>query len=155
MAQTKAQRSAAAKKAAATRKRNAAKRSEKSAKGAARGAAKDISKAAKSVEGAAKKAVKAVSKRVEAEKTARGGRSKPKRRASAKKKRCERSRFDSGRRLQATSMPAAFSALSRRTCSQTWVIRPSRIRKTCTKGDDSTSAPLPAPHPWERTTATA
>ena len=77
MAQTKAQRSAAAKKAAATRKRNAAKRSEKSAKGAARGAAKDISKAAKSVEGAAKKAVKAVSKRVEAETSARGGRASP------------------------------------------------------------------------------
>ena len=47
----------------------------------------EISKAAKSVEGAAKKAVKAVSKRVEVETSSRGGRSKPKRRAAAKKKR--------------------------------------------------------------------
>jgi hypothetical protein len=69
-------RSAASRKAAATRKRNAAKRSERSTKSSARGAAKDVSKAAKSVGGTVKKAARAASKRADAESTRVRGRRK-------------------------------------------------------------------------------
>jgi hypothetical protein len=65
--QTKAQRSAAARKAAATRKRNAASRSQRSAKSSARDAGADVTKAVTQIRKTAEKSIEAVRKRADAE----------------------------------------------------------------------------------------
>jgi hypothetical protein len=67
VAQTKAQRSAAARKAAATRKRNSASRSQRSAKSSARNASADVTKAIKQIRMTAEKSIEAVRKRADAE----------------------------------------------------------------------------------------
>ena len=66
MAQTKAQRRASAKKAAATRKRNAAKKSARDLKGPARSTAGRVTDLAKAAGSAAETAAKSVTKQVEA-----------------------------------------------------------------------------------------
>ena len=70
MAQTKAQRRASAKKAAATRKRNAAKKSARDLKGPARSTAGRVADLAKAAGSTAESAAKSVTKRVGA---VRGG----------------------------------------------------------------------------------
>jgi hypothetical protein len=66
MAQTKAQRSAAAKKAAATRKRNAAKKSAQDVKGSARSTGRSVTDLAKAAGSTAQSAAKSVAKRADA-----------------------------------------------------------------------------------------
>jgi hypothetical protein len=66
MAQTKAQRSAAAKKAAATRKRNAAKKSAKEVKSSARSTGRSVTDLAKAAGSTAQSAAKSVAKRADA-----------------------------------------------------------------------------------------
>ena len=73
MAQTKAQRSAAAKKAAATRKRNSATRSQRGAKSSARTASADVTRAIKQIRTTAEKSIEAVRKRADAEVTRLAG----------------------------------------------------------------------------------
>lgn len=83
MARTKAQRSASAKKGAATRKRNAGKKSAKDLRGPARGTAGSVTDLAKGVGSTAQSAVQSVVKRVDA---ARGGGSSKRKRGSRKKR---------------------------------------------------------------------
>ena len=66
MAQTKAQRSAAAKKAAATRKRNAAKKSTPDLKGSARSTGRSVTDLAKAAGSTAQNAAKSVVKGADA-----------------------------------------------------------------------------------------
>lgn len=82
MAQTKAQRSASAKKAAATRKRNAAKKSAPDLKGPVRSTAGRVTDLAKAAGSAAESAAKSVAKRADA---VRGDRSAKQRKGTRKR----------------------------------------------------------------------
>ncbi len=82
MAKTKAQRSASAKKSAATRKRNAAKKSARDLKGPARSTAGRVTDLGKAAGSAAESAARSVAKRVDG---VRGGGSVKRRKGTRKR----------------------------------------------------------------------